>query len=414
MGFANKYLSKHSFCQSFINKPVDEDLKIIVTIPVYREPNVIECLSCLNETNPIDGTVEVVIVINSSEKDNDELRDYNRNTFNDISDWISSKKESFINFHIHLVENLPAKHAGVGLARKIAMDEATRRFDNINRPDGIITSFDADTLCERNYFTSIDTFFKDSKKKGASIYFEHPVNGSDYSSEVLEASAYYELYLRYYINALRYTGHPHAFHCIGSAFAVRAKEYVAQGGMNKKQAGEDFYFLQKIISQGEFGEITDTVLMPSSRLSDRTPFGTGQSIADMCVGNTIDYATFSFECFIPLKSLFSRIDSFYKSEVSLDGISDELRKYLDNISFVDGVNEINRNCASLKVFRDKFFKYMNIFRSLKYLNFVSEYKYPKESVLIGAYKLLDVEGSNCEKKDVFELLSIFRQIDRSR
>ena len=69
---------------------------------------------------------------------------------------------------------------------------------------------------------------------------------------------------------------------------------------------------------------------------------------------------------------------------------------------------------SLKVFRDKFFKYMNIFRSLKYLNFVSEYKYPKESVLIGAYKLLDVEGSNYEKKDVFELLSIFRKIDKSR
>lgn len=414
MGFANKYLSKHSFCQSFINKPVDEDLKIIVTIPVYREPNIIECLSCLNETNPIDGTVEVIIVINSSEKDTDELREYNRNTFNVITEWVSNKEDSFISFHVHLVENIQAKHAGVGLARKIAMDEAIRRFEHINHPNGIITSFDADTLCMDNYFTSIETFFRDTKKKGASIYFEHPISGSDYSADIYESSAYYELYLRYYINALRYVRHPHAFHCIGSAFAVRAKEYVAQGGMNKKQAGEDFYFLQKIISQGGFGEITDTVLLPSSRLSDRTPFGTGRSIAEMCRDGEIDYITYSFDCFLPLKSFFLRIDSFYKSEVSLDDFTEELQEYLRNISFVEGVNEINRNCASLKVFRDKFFRYMNIFKSLKYLNFVSEDKYPRESVLIGASKLLASERNDYEKKDVFELLSIFRDLDKNR
>ena len=65
-----------------------------------------------------------------------------------------------------------------------------------------------------------------------------------------EAIMKYELYLRYYRLALEYTGHPHAYHCIGSAFAVRTLDYVAQGGMNKRQAGEDFYFLQKLIATG--------------------------------------------------------------------------------------------------------------------------------------------------------------------
>lgn len=50
----------------------------------------------------------------------------------------------------------------------------------------------------------------------------------------------YELYLRYYQQALEYCGHPYAYTCIGSAFAVRAADYVLQGGMNKRQAGKIF------------------------------------------------------------------------------------------------------------------------------------------------------------------------------
>ena len=93
-----------------------------------------------------------------------------------------------------------------------------------------------------------------------------------------EAMVKYELYLRYYQEALAYIGHPHAFHCIGSAFAVRASDYVAQGGMNKRQAGEDFYFLQKLISTGRYACLNATRVYPSARFSTRTPFGTGQAV----------------------------------------------------------------------------------------------------------------------------------------
>lgn len=88
----------------------------------------------------------------------------------------------------------------------------------------------------------------------------------------------YELYLRYYRLALEYTGHPHAYHCIGSAFAVRTLDYVAQGGMNKRQAGEDFYFLQKLIATGRYATLQSTQVYPSPRFSGRTPFGTGQAV----------------------------------------------------------------------------------------------------------------------------------------
>jgi hypothetical protein len=413
MTFANKYISKQLFAQPFIKSTAHAELKIAVIIPIYREANILACLHTLDLCKPIKGRVEMILLINSSERDDDTLRAFNMNTFNEISSWIEKREENFIDFHIHLLENLPAKSAGVGLARKIAMDEALQRFESINRPDGVIVSLDADTLCEPNYFTSIEAYFSDLKNIGCSIYFEHPVSGAEYSKEIYKSSAYYELYLRYYINALRYIGHPHAYHCIGSAFAVRAKDYAAQGGMNKKQAGEDFYFLQKIISQAKFGEINNTVLVPSSRLSDRTPFGTGRSISDMCEDGDIDYKTFAFDSFEPLKQLLSNIDIFYKSTVSLEGFPTYLVDYLNSISFIEGIDEINRNCASIKIFRDKFYRFLNIFKILKYLNYMSENKYAKESVITGASKLLNsIDYTYDLNSDVFNLLSIYRDIDR--
>src|SRR5213594_3575687 len=92
--------------------------------------------------------------------------------------------------------------------------------------------------------------------------------------KVAEAIAAYELHLRYYVRALRYAGFPYAHHTIGSCMAVRADVYKKQGGMNKRQAGEDFYFLQKIIPLGHFTDLTETKVIPSSRPSDRVPFGT--------------------------------------------------------------------------------------------------------------------------------------------
>ena len=87
------------------------------------------------------------------------------------------------------------------------------------------------------------------RSPGCSIYFEHPLHGP-LEPKVYEAIAAYELHLRYYVQALRYAAFPYAHHTIGSSMAVRADAYAKQGGMNKRQAGEDFYFLHKIIPLG--------------------------------------------------------------------------------------------------------------------------------------------------------------------
>src|SRR5690606_5551781 len=131
----------------------------------------------------------------------------------------------------------------VGLARKIGMDEALRRLDRAGRLDGVIACFDADCTCDPNYLVEVERFFRENPKApGCSIYFEHPLSGPA-EPGIYQAVARYELHLRYYIEALRHAGFPHAFHTIGSSMAARASAYLQQGGMNKRQAGEDFYFL---------------------------------------------------------------------------------------------------------------------------------------------------------------------------
>lgn len=415
MGFADRYISNNLFLEPFINTMVDSEVAVIVTVPVYNEPNVLECLNRLSSCNSFGGKAEVIIVINSSETVSDEIRNINRKTYSDIVNWIESVNNEFISFYVHIVEDLPVKHAGVGLARKIAMDQAVVRFNEANNPNGIIVGFDADTLCEPNYFSSIVEYFSDNKIRGASIYFEHPLSGNDCTADMYKASAYYELYLRYYNNCLRFIGHPHAFYCIGSAYAVRAKVYVSEGGMNRKQAGEDFYFIQKIVANGGYGEILSTVVSPSSRFSDRTPFGTGRSIFEMCKSDSIEFYTYSFESFLPLIDLFDRFEMFYNCdnvESVMSDFSPILRKYLIDIDFVNGVKLINSNCSSINVFRMKFYKFMSIFKVLKYLNYSSDIYYPKESVIIGALKLLEALNIKCNSTDVFSLLQQFRCIDR--
>jgi hypothetical protein len=44
----------------------------------------------------------------------------------------------------------------------------------------------------------------------------------------------------------------YAYHTVGSAMAVKAYQYVKVGGMNRRQAGEDFYFIQKLVHSGNF------------------------------------------------------------------------------------------------------------------------------------------------------------------
>jgi hypothetical protein len=318
-------------------------------------------------------------------------------------------------------DNLQKKYAGVGFARKIGMDEAVNRFNKINNSKGILVAFDADATCDDNFFTEIENHFaKNTKATACSIYYEHPISGTQFSESIYKTITQYELYLRYYNLSLRYADFPFAYHTVGSSFAVKADVYAKQGGMNRKKAGEDFYFLQKVIPLGNFTELHTTRIIPSPRPSDRVPFGTGATIKKFQDNNIIDLYTYNFQAFLDLKSFISLIDKLYKIEASTlvdfyNEIPENIKDFLIANKFELAINDINNNCSNIKNFKKRFFAWFNAFKVLKYMNFVHEHKLKKIKITDVSSQLLKmIKPDTHIPTDKKQLLEIFRSIEKNR
>ena len=192
----NFYLNKYAFLPPQLTEAPNSDLNIIVVIPCYNEPDLIKSLESLYTCDRPKGAVEVITVINSSENDSDKIKSDNLDSLKEAEQWGVKRRSGHFNFHFIHVPELPKKHAGVGLARKIGMDEAVDRFHSLDR-NGITVCFDADALCEKNYLLEIENHFdKHYRSPGCSIHFEHPIEGNEFDPYIYQWIINYELNLR--------------------------------------------------------------------------------------------------------------------------------------------------------------------------------------------------------------------------
>jgi len=389
--FASDYLHKNGF-QPALSEPVDSAVKLTVVIPCYIEPDILKTLESLAEADPPDCKVEVVVVINHSEAAGKEIVAYNQATFREISAWKLKHPDPPYRLLVIGPVGLQKKWAGAGLARKKGMDEAVYRFNLSGNAAGIIVSLDADTIVDANYLTEIENhFLVNSGHVGATISFNHQKAGLSVRQDL--GIRLYEKYLFFYRYALEYTGYPYSMFTVGSAFAVTAGGYVKRGGMTRRKAGEDFYFLQNLAFIGEIGEITSTCVHPSARESMRVPFGTGASITRW-LNETDDLAkTFNFQAFIDLKSLFDQKDDLYKMDETaypdfIGNLPSPVAEFMLEEGFRTDINDLSRNCSSLEVYRERFFQKFNAFKILKYLNFTHD-RFYTESDLNAQLKVLE-------------------------
>lgn len=392
----NFYLKKYGFrSPSILTNPNDE-LNLIVVIPCFNEPDIISTLKSLNACDLPQGIAEIFIIINAGIHHDEKIKSQNLKTLEAINQWQSQNTLRF-DFYPILIDDLPKKHAGVGLARKIGMDEAVARFHDLNK-DGIIICFDADSLCEPNYFVEIENHFsKNPKTPGCAIRYEHPIAGEDFNQNVYDGIINYELFLRYYNQGLHYANLPFAFHTVGSSMAIRSSAYQKQGGMNKRKAGEDFYFLHKIIALGNFTELNSTKVIPSPRTSDRVPFGTGKAINDWIESESAEYLTYDFKIWKILKAFVETIPNlenidlehleFSKSENHQPFI-----QFLNDNNFQDGLNEIRENSTNHSAFVKRFFVWFNAFRVLKLVHYLRDQQYPNQTIFKEAQNMAKIRG----------------------
>lgn len=375
MSFADRYINRNIVYPPFIEEAPASTLGMVVVIPCYDEPEIRTTLESLKSCQPPNCQLEVLVVINHSELSSPEVVAQNAQTAQQLHDWKEENRPCFFQLHVIQAPPFRKKHAGAGLARKTGMDEAIRRFTAIDFPDGVIVSLDADTNVDQNYFCELEQHFQSFPKQvGATIRFKHRTEELD-DERHRQGMGLYEDYLHYYKQAMAYTGFPHAIYTIGSAFAVRALPYVKQGGMNRKQAGEDFYFLHKLTQVGEIGEITTTCVYPSARISHRVPFGTGPVLKKWLEGEEALRETYNFQAFDDLKQLFDLLEELYQSSSEdcpglLAKLPGAVRSFLQADNFEAILMEIKENSARFDSFQKRFFLNFNAFKILKYLNFV--------------------------------------------
>ncbi|MDQ3191331.1 MAG: hypothetical protein M3Q58_07055 [Bacteroidota bacterium] len=408
------YLDRHAYYpQKLFDKPND-NLGIVVVIPAFCEPLLLESLISIKKCDQPICSVEVIVVINHSIEADELTKTTSIQMIRQAQQWIDNNNEEKLKFHIIEAFDFPQKIAGVGLARKVGMDEAVRRFQKVDNAKGIICCFDADSCCDKNYLTATEDHFKNNPKTTAcSIYFEHPLKGEEFSTEIYTGILNYELHLRYYIAGLRYANHPFAYHTIGSSMAVRSNVYQKQGGMNKKKAGEDFYFLHKIIPLGNFSELNTTKVIPSPRPSERVPFGTGRAINSWLNNKNEHFLTYDPKVFQEMKSFLEQVDFFYLPS-SLIQLSEPVNLFLKSCDFEEKLKEIKGNCKDLTSFQKRFYIWFDGFKAMKFIHFMRENYYSNINISQATQTLLNqILLKEQKNTDLNTILENFRKMDFS-
>ncbi len=414
MSFSDYYFKRFKADARQIATPPQDDLFIICVVPVFNEPKLEDTLISLSKLQLPRCGAEIIFVVNCPENSSACILDQNKASITLIEKYAKTINS---NIKIHTLDYpaLPKKHAGAGLARKKGMDEALHRFNFLNKPHGIITCTDADCLVDENYFIEIEKFFKNNPQaRGGSVHFEHRVFEEGMSADDSKRIMSYELHLRYLNQALRYVKFPYAFQTIGSAFAVRADVYASLGGMNKRKAGEDFYFLHKVIEGGGFHDIADTCIYPSSRSSDRVPFGTGAAVKGMVEQNNTDFFTYNFNSFLLLNDFLKSVDKFFYSNIKGVELDERMLVFLGKEGLFKDIENAKKISRDIATFTKHFFARFNAFKVVKFLNYSKANWFDNQPTIKEASKLYDIiTKQNNNINDYAYLLKLYRELERT-
>jgi len=303
----------------------------------------------------------------------------NRTTLESLPAW---KREYGLE-HLHWVDaasmgrELPPKQ-GVGLARRIGLDLALGHLDFAGG-DPLLVCLDADTLVQPDYLAAIVGHFARAAEGGASIPYRHRPADDPAGQAAIDR---YELFLRAYVLGLELAGSPYAFHTVGSAMACRASAYAVSGGMNRRLAGEDFYFLQQVHKVAGVAPLTGTAVHPSPRSSHRVPFGTGRAVGDMLTlggERLLFYQPVLFEILGEWLSCVGDHGGADGAELTCraGGISPHLARFLEQAGFSAAWDNLVRHNPDESRLMTAFHGWFDAFRTMRLLHYLSDNVWPR-------------------------------------
>jgi hypothetical protein len=283
-----QYLARYAEPEATLADRVEGVRELAIVLPVLGETE-LSLDGLRNAVRELPQRALVIVVVNASAGAPAELCDLNREflrTFAargpltlDSGAWLIEDPD----FDLLLLDRsspgreLPPR-SGVGMARKIGCDLALALFRRGRLASPWIFWADADAALPREHFAQSFRALAGPAFQGVSALcfpFRHVAAGD---AEITRATLVHETCLRYHVLALAAAGSPYAHHSLGSALAVEASAYAAVRGVPKREAGEDFYLLDKLAKAAPIGRPRGEAIAIQARRSPRVPFGTGPRV----------------------------------------------------------------------------------------------------------------------------------------
>lgn len=395
-----------------------ENIAQVVVIPAYAEKELLfHTLAALAKNSPSSLEYSLILcVVNNKADSPSNAKENNRQTMECLEALAGKKSIHAFSGEQELYQRLkviadagmklgyvnasspgceiPMNTGGVGMARKIGMDLALSLLKDSEASAKVIISLDADTLMQENYLSVIHDYFN-ANIKTAIVAYEH-----QFPQDALQQAAItcYEIFLRYWVLGLTFARSPWAFHTIGSTIAVSPDAYLAVRGMNKREAGEDFYFLNKLAKVGNINYIKETCVYPSARPSSRVPFGTGKRIQRFLDGACPDeYCLYDPRIFAVLGDWLQLVaHTFFESGESIlekaELIHPQLKTFLMENNFPLFWSKIHRTAKDEKTLSRHFRNWFDGFRTLKMINYFTREVYPQVNMFRALERILAMSG----------------------
>lgn len=422
------YLNKYTVDGWSLEINPNRKFKLVIVIPAIAEYNNIKTVlnSLLENISLNFKSTSVLFVVNNMINSTGEVKAENRETVLFLRGLINeTAREKNLIEHLRQTgltiglidacsdgKELPKKTGGVGLARKIGMDLSLTLFDYSSPLKNIIACLDADCTVEKNYIDTIINSFNGKNVHAAVTAYEHKLPQNE---EIGKAITCYELFLRYFSLGLKYAGSPFAYHSIGSTIVCTADAYIKVQGMNKKKAGEDFYFLEKLAKNYKVNKLSSTKVYPASRPSWRVPFGTGQRINRYLTNTADEYSVYSFKIFEVLKKWN---ELFFKREILtaekyLTGakkISSRLNEFLVKSYFEEDWNRIKSNAKSEQQVWNQKISWFDAFKTLKLIHHLRDNEFGNQNLFSAVLEMLKSSGQEYHAHIETEIPALDQQI----
>jgi hypothetical protein len=318
----------------------------------------------LCEVDSFNNTM-VIVVVNNEVGAPPNIIDNNQQT-------ISNLNKRNDPFYLALIDastngmGVPKKHAGVGMARKIGMDFAL----GFAYPHSLLFSLDADSLVAPTYFRKIQAHFNSTHSVAAVVEFSHSKNEKP---DLEIAIRQYETFLRNTATNLADAGSPFGYVSMGSTIICRAEAYASIGGMPRRKATEDFYFLQAFAKFRSVDKIETVLVYPSSRESERVYLGTGFRMSQAKKGEDLGELVYPSEAFNTLKGWLLIAMGGYAEDIGeiiikIQNLSSILYDYLMEENIKDIWDPLRESSPTEIHFQKQFHRWFDALKTHRLLN----------------------------------------------